>query len=260
MTKKYRNERHGFEMDIPVDWVSVANPTPSSFFGETLLFYCGPEETFNIIVGLLAPEDELSATEKHFNRYASERGYSVISVATIRADGKDHFCASYIIPPNHVWTKKYMIVFNETEFDITASCFSEAAFTQTEKKWDEIVKTFKIYRHKQPTPIDEAERMTNAGIYFEYGNSLFNAGKYREAIEQFEKGKALGGILPSNSFGIAVTIMQMIEKELIPEAEVSSQLTRAEKNIKDCIRISPTQPDYREVERLIMEKKKDLRK
>jgi tetratricopeptide (TPR) repeat protein len=255
--KIYRNDRHGFEIEIPMDWFLVVNPHPSLSFGETLLFYCGQEEAFNIIVGILVPEWELPFTENHFHKYAEEKGYSVIQVANINVFGKDHFCASYI-QYNNVWTKKYMIVFNETEYDITASCFTNEAFIKNEKKWDDIVKTFKIFPHEKPIPMSVEENITQAGLYFEYGNRLFNEGKYEQAIVQFEKGKALGDILPGNYLGVAATIMQMIEKNQIPKEEMLIQLKKAELNIEECIRILPNDQEYRKLEKMIKEKKQKL--
>ena len=254
--KRFRNERHGFEILVPMDWFPVIGPMGSPF-GEALLFSCGPDETFNIIVGIEVPELGLDQTENHFYKYAEERGYSGIKVGRITAGGKEHVCA-ICIQPGNVWTKKYMIVFDETEYAITASCFRQESYITYEEKWDSIVRSFAIFRHKKPAPTNEGERILNAAIYFECGHGLFNAGKYKEAIEQFEKGQLLGNILPGNYFGVAATIMQMLEKDLIPKKDIKDQLLLAEKNIKECLRISPNEQDYKDVHQIIIEKKKNM--
>ena len=255
--KKYQNKRHGFEILIPTNWVPTNIPEINAPFGETILLYHSLNEALNMIIGIEVPELDMEQTEEHFNKFAKRRGYSIIDTGRINAGEKSHFCASYV-QPNDIWTKKYMVVFDETEYAITATCPSKELFLEYEEKWDLIVETFKIIPHEKPTPVNEREKVLNAGIYFEHGHSLYNAGKYEEAIEQFEKGKVLANYLPGNYFGITLTILEMIEKGLIPNNQIKQELIRAESNVKECLRIFPNEKDYLNIYKLIVEKKKDI--
>jgi tetratricopeptide (TPR) repeat protein len=96
------------------------------------------------------------------------------------------------------------------------------------------------------TPIspDAMDRVYKAYIHFETGHKFFRTGKYEEALEQFEKGKRQSTELSGNFLGVSTTIMQMIEFNAVAEDQISTNLDRAEENINECIRISPTESDY----------------
>jgi tetratricopeptide (TPR) repeat protein len=90
----------------------------------------------------------------------------------------------------------------------------------------------------------EREDSHQAYHYYEIGLGFFQSGRYREALEQFEKGKLLTNKFPGNYFGVSMTAMQMIEVGAIPRDQFPFYLEQAERNIDQCLRIAPTNPDY----------------
>ena len=66
-----------------------------------------------------------------FKRYAHAKGYTALELGRTTVQGKDHIWARYHMG-NRDWTKKYMIVFGETEYAITATCFDQQEFLKRE--------------------------------------------------------------------------------------------------------------------------------
>jgi tetratricopeptide (TPR) repeat protein len=95
--------------------------------------------------------------------------------------------------------------------------------------------------------------------YFEIGNGFFQSGRYREALEQFEKGKVLTRKFPGNYFGVSMTTMQMIEVGAIPRDQIPFYLEKAEQNIDECLRIAPTHLDYLKAKNIIRDYKSKYR-
>ena len=102
----------------------------------------------------------------------------------------------------------------------------------------------------------DQEDLSQANQYFEIGNGFFHAGRYLEALEQFEKGKLLSKKFTGNYLGVSMTAMQMIEVGAIPEDQIPLYLEKAEQNIDECLRIVPNHPDYLETKNKIREVKK----
>jgi len=136
--KTYRDERHGFEIDVPTEWLP-----PIQVAVEGLKFNCNFNEAFNIQMGPMISETSLYDTESEFKRYAHAKGYTALELGRTTAQGKDHIWARYHMG-NRDWTKKYMIVFGETEYAITATCFDQQEFLEKERIWDEIVASFRL--------------------------------------------------------------------------------------------------------------------
>jgi|WetSurMetagenome_2_1015567.scaffolds.fasta_scaffold18900_2 tetratricopeptide (TPR) repeat protein len=101
----------------------------------------------------------------------------------------------------------------------------------------------------------ERESSAQAYHYFEIGQGFFQTGRYKEALEQFEKGKLLTNKFPGNYFGISMTAMQMIEVGAIPRDQIPFYLEKAEQNIDLCMQIAPTNPDYQRSKIIIGEYK-----
>jgi tetratricopeptide (TPR) repeat protein len=90
----------------------------------------------------------------------------------------------------------------------------------------------------------EREDILQANRYFEIGSGFFQAGRYKEALEQFEKGKLITQEFPGNFLGVSMTAMQMIELGVIPKDQIPFYLEEAELNIDECLRIAPTHVAY----------------
>jgi len=102
----------------------------------------------------------------------------------------------------------------------------------------------------------EREDILRANRYFEIGNGFFQSGRYKEALEQFEKGKLLTDRFPGNFFGVSMTAMQMIELGAIPRDQIPFYLEKAEQNIDECLRIAPTHLDYLNAKKITRDYKK----
>jgi hypothetical protein len=88
------------------------------------------------------------------------------------------------------------------------------------------------------------EQMRQAMWFAEQGFSLFRSDHYQKALEQFEKGKMVTHEFTWNFLGASMTIMQMIEKGVIPEDQMRLAVALAEKNITACLLINPQEQDY----------------
>ncbi len=102
----------------------------------------------------------------------------------------------------------------------------------------------------------EREDILQANHYFEIGYSFFRSGRYKEALEQYEKGKLQSKNFPGNFFGVSMTAMQMIEVGAISKDQIPQYLGKAEQNIDQCLRIAPSHPDYLNAKDIIGEYKK----
>jgi tetratricopeptide (TPR) repeat protein len=106
---------------------------------------------------------------------------------------------------------------------------------------------------------DDRENILQANHLFQIGNNLFQSGRYKEALEQFEKGKLITDIFPGNFLGVSMTAMQMIELGTIPKDQIPSYLEKAEQNINECLRIAPTDLEYINAKNIIKDYKKKYR-
>lgn len=165
--KTYRNEKHGFEIDMPEEW----SPVPAVAFGllsrlsgttkggvsKDCFQYGCYEEAFNFEIGPLFPEPLLSDTEREFTLYAQNRGFKGLEFGRIMVGGKEHVCAHYYIDDKmgRRWNKKYMIVFGGIEYTITGTCNDPQWFVKREKDWDTIVRTFHLL-----APVDDSINVT----------------------------------------------------------------------------------------------------
>jgi len=102
----------------------------------------------------------------------------------------------------------------------------------------------------------EKEDILQANHYFEIGYRYFQSGRYKEALEQYEKGILVSNRFPGNYFGVCMTAMQMIEVGAISTEQIPYYLKMAEQNMDQCLRIAPSRQDYLSVKNIIGENKK----
>ena len=142
MTKTYQNVKLGIEIDVPENWLIPGGEAIKTQFGDAIIFYCGFEENFNIEIGQSFSKS-LEHIEEEFRRYTQGRKYTTIEFGRILVGNQEHVCARYRMGAED-WAKKYLLVFGEIEYDITANCFDQKSFVERERTWDSIVKSFRI--------------------------------------------------------------------------------------------------------------------
>jgi tetratricopeptide (TPR) repeat protein len=199
--KTYRNDRHGFQIDIPERWQLPDQPRQAeAIFGTPSLtdphdffqFNC-PEEAFNFVINPLGMQPELEDTEAEFILWAHAHQFYDVVFSRMMVGGREHVCARYRVEDRMGtrWNKKYMIVFGGIEYSITGTCSDPQVFARRELDWDAIVSTFRLL-----IPIDDSafhtgrhERMLQQRrditeqrlMLREVGGSL-----YQQAYEAFE--------------------------------------------------------------------------
>jgi hypothetical protein len=120
--------------------------------GKDFLQYGNRLEAFNFEIGRLYPEPSLGDTRVQFTQYAWSRGFTNLRLDSIVVMDKEHVCASYAINDGmgRRWNKKYMIVFTGVEYAITGTCNDPQVFEERERDWDEIIRSFRLFR-----PVDD---------------------------------------------------------------------------------------------------------
>lgn len=157
--KTYTNKRLGFVIEVPAEW-----ELPRRVGLDTLLFMSGPDESFNIIVGLAMSQLSLEETEQHFARYAGAAGHTELKFGMISAAGKEHIWAIFQAR-NGSWTKKYLIAIDDLEYAITATSYNWETFVQREKVWDAMATSFRLdytYPHELKSIIALLSQLTAA--------------------------------------------------------------------------------------------------
>jgi hypothetical protein len=255
MYKTYQNAQIGFEIDIPEDWSPPPGEALKTPFGVSIMFQCGGHESCNIQIGQTLPES-LNQIEQAFRRHALKSQYTDLEFGTMAVGNKDHLWARYRLGAD-AWFKKFIVVLGNTEYDITATCYDRRIFLEREPVWDKVVQSLRLRAPEKPKQTSGVfERMQQASHIFETGYGYFRSGQYREALEQFEKGKLVTQEFPGNFLGTSMTIMQMIETGAIPEEQFAWAVTQAEQNLKVCLLINPREKDYINVMNALQDFKK----
>jgi tetratricopeptide (TPR) repeat protein len=220
--KTYRNEKHGFEIDMPEEWAPapavaygligiLSAPIPKEANKDCFQYGCR-DEAFNFEIGPLFPEPLLSDTEREFTLYAQSMGFKDMVFGRIIVGDKEHVCAHYYIDDKmgKRWNKKYMIVFGGIEYTITGTCNDLDWFTRREKDWDTIVKTFHLL-----APVDNSINSTERA---ERGRN-----KRREIIDQRIEMREITGDLYARAY----------------EAVAVGQYAKARALLEECLRDTP---------------------
>ena len=242
----------GIEISVPREWSLAAREPIETPFGQEIVFRCGEHEQFNIQIGPSFSQSR-EEIERDFRRYALGKHYTDLDLGRIVVGDSEHVWARYLMGTGD-WAKKYLIVFGSTEYDMTASCFGNHVLAERERIWDRAVESFRLTAPASPRrATGSLDRMREAGACFEKGYSHFGAGRYWDALQQYEQGTLASGEFPWNYFGRAMTLMHMIEIGAMPESKIGLALALADKDVQNCLLICPNERDYRDALRVIRE-------
>ena len=147
--KNFRNELHGFEVNIPDEWSPLTSVGTDGSLGKNrmVIFRCGSNGAFNIQITPLTQKPFLYQTENEFRQDAEEDGYTSLELGRFNADGEEHVWARYYVGYGK-WVKKYRIALHEFEYLITARCRDQKELLQMEKTWDEIASSFCLIKDR----------------------------------------------------------------------------------------------------------------
>ena len=150
--KTYRNERHGFEIDVPEDWSLDTKRAPFPFILISLVrglrlyadlqFSCGSNEALNFMIERMQVELPPDIHQLIFSINAQDMEYTDLDFGRITVGGREHTWARYCIG-GKVWSKKYMIVLDGIGYAITGSCNNDSLFAEKERSWDAVVTSFR---------------------------------------------------------------------------------------------------------------------
>lgn len=148
----FRNEKYGFEMDLPDGWAMSAGlyriPVilSNTIKRANILveFAHGADEHLNIVVEpMMIPEPPPEINELVFTLSAQDMGYTDVEFGRILVGGRLHSWARYTML-SKVWLKKYHIILNGTGYAITASCATEGRRPACEPTWDKIAQSLRL--------------------------------------------------------------------------------------------------------------------
>jgi len=155
---KYRNEKYGFEIDLPSGWgitsgfsripVILSNIIQHANILEE--FSGGDKEYLNIVVKLIQPEIPPDIIDLIFMLNAQEMNYTDLQFGRIIVSGQVHACISYVMNQKG-WLKKYPIVLNGYGYALTASCPLVDRNPKVEETWDNIARSLRLLN-----PIDDS--------------------------------------------------------------------------------------------------------
>jgi tetratricopeptide (TPR) repeat protein len=158
--KTYRNDQHGFEIDIPEEWSLSSGKLPL-WLSVPLAFklgwnprvdvqFSGANESININIESMLPEPPPDVTELLFILQSQDMEYVNCESGRITISDKEHTWARYELADT-VWSKKYLIVLGGKGYAITAACNGRNLFAQREGDWDAIASSFRLL-----APIDDS--------------------------------------------------------------------------------------------------------
>jgi len=154
----YRNEKYGFEIDLPEGWSISSGITRIPVILSNVIkranileeFSSGSDEHLNIVVEPMEPEPPPDINELIFTLQAQDMKYTDVEFGRITIGGRLHAWVRYTMK-SKVWLKKYFIVLNGNGYAITANCATKDKLPVSEKTWDGIAESLRLLK-----PVDES--------------------------------------------------------------------------------------------------------
>ena len=180
--KTYRNDKFGFEIDVPEAWSLASGRLPLvpaalsalelGWVPGVEVQFVGAGESLNVSIETMAPEPPPDVTERLFRLAAQDMGYAHCEYGRITVGGRQHTWARYVLA-GQAWSKKYMLVLGGKGYAITGACQGQAFFAQREPVWDAVAASFRLL-----APLDRA-----AGQRQDAARSDAALGRLRETLD-----------------------------------------------------------------------------
>lgn len=170
----FTNDEFGYRIDIPSYWSIIDDEKDSMLVGKI-----GEFESINMVIDSMGRDMSPLDAEASFRKYSGYSKYTIAKTKTISVNGKDHFCALYIIPnfkhlewaikdsgkisydisssndfdniTTNFLVKKYFLMFNTIGYQITCPLgqvpkeIEYDIYSEKEQFYDKIISTFRIY-------------------------------------------------------------------------------------------------------------------
>ena len=151
--RTYRNEKHGFEFEVPDEWSLPKGDARQLPSGEAITFGCNYDESFYLLIAPLRSTYFPGLAEFELRQFAIHKGCSNLELGRINIENEEHVWARYYMGYGR-WGKKYKLVLFDTEYTITASYIDNSSdhqmFLQRQQVWDAILTSFRLVeRHKE---------------------------------------------------------------------------------------------------------------
>ena len=122
---RYRNQRWGFELDLPPGWAEPGFFRRLLSFGRYAQqgvhpeFYSRGGSSIKIAIGPISPVPSAEEQQRNLVSIAGRHGHDVIETGTMQVGGKDHATMLCRVPGVGV-LKTYSLIFGTTEYLVTA--------------------------------------------------------------------------------------------------------------------------------------------
>jgi hypothetical protein len=192
----YELQRLGFAIDLPAGWTLVTQApawqirflarlkgvrVPDSSVVE---FTCGSEESINVSVMPLGAELPPDVTELSMTLEAQDLEFTDPIFGRITVGGREHVTARYIAW-SRVHSKKYLLVFGDRGYALTAASPDATRAEQREEVWDAIAGSFRLL----PWAADAAAKFGASGR----GHGMISSA--RDELELRLQCRAVAGVL-----------------------------------------------------------------
>ena len=157
--KVYRNEKLGFEMDVPDEWSMSVSREHHLLSCDLVIFVSEYYEEFKIEIEKLNYEPSPEQVKNKYRKLSRKNNYTSLSFGKIVVAEKEHIWARYY-QGGGKWTKNYEIFISGFLYTFIANCFVQYMLLDREKVWDGVVSSFHNLP-SQPSDLHKADIKIN---------------------------------------------------------------------------------------------------